>query len=229
MSDYKSDFIFNRNQKAVFDGTNPLTHPLYLIPTPAHDALSEPKGEWELKYAAGGKIVETTRSQIATEQKDAARMAYEPLLSSYVSSYVKNNPKIPVEDKIAMYVHIDNHSHVKTVKPTTTPVVFKTNTNVARHIELFYKDSEALTGHAKPHKEDLCQMFIFIIEVDKDGHEILPTSERDYHYAAESSDYHVNLAFEMVDAGKKVSIFPRWKNSMGDGDFGPEVVRTIPS
>ncbi|MEI6815787.1 MAG: hypothetical protein WCL14_04185 [Bacteroidota bacterium] len=229
MSDYKSDFIFNRNQKAVYLGTDPATHPLFLIPTPAHDALSEPKGEWELKYAAGGKIVKTTRSEIATEQKDAARLAYEPLMSAYVASYVKNNPKIPVDDKIAMYVHIDNHSHVKTVKPTSTPVVFKTNTNVSLTVELFYKDSEALTGHAKPHKEDVCQMYIFIVELDKDGHEILPVSRSEYIFADDSSDYHISLEFELIHVGKKVLILPRWKNSEGAGSFGKEVILTIPS
>ena len=224
-----SDAIFNRNQKAVFDGTNTTTHPTYLIPIDERNALIEPKAEWELRYAAGGLPVKTLRSEIETEQKDAARIIYEPLMSAYVLSFVKNNPAIPVEAKIAMYIHIDNHSRTATVRPTTIPVVFKVDLNVSRVIELFYKDSAAATGHAKPHKEDVCQMYVFVIEKDSEGHDILPTLDSQYRYLGDSSDYHISLHFEIPDAGKQVIIRPRWKNSEGAGEFGAQVVRTIPS
>ncbi len=223
-----SDFIFNRDQKAVYDGTEPGAHPGYLIPVPAHDEMTAPKNEWESRYLVGGKPVKTVRSQIETQQKDAARDNYQPKFNAYVVSYVKNNQKIPVEDKIAMYIHIDNHSRTKTVAPTTEPAVFKSNTNVSLAIEMFYKDSEAATGHAKPHKEDVCQMYIFIIEKDKDGNNILPTTKADYWFAGDSSDYHINLGFDIKDGGKEVYILPRWSNPEGNGDFGKQVILTIP-
>ncbi len=224
----KSDLTFDKYQKAVYDGTNPTSFPEYLIPSDALDILTEPKENWETRFAAGGKSAKTTRSQLQTEQKDAARVAYEPLFSSFVLSYVKNNPKIPVDAKIAMYIHIDSRTRKKTVSPNSVPIIFKKNTNVSHHVEVFYKDSEAANGHAKPHATDVCQLYVFIIEKDKDGHDVLPLSIDDYWFAGDSSDYHKSLKFEMKDGGKEVLILPRWKNKEGEGSFGPETSATIP-
>ena len=76
--------------------------------------------------------------------------------------------------------------------------------------------------------EDVCQMYIFIIEKDKDGNNILPTTKADYWFAGDSSDYHINLGFDIKDGGKEVYILPRWSNPEGNGDFGKQVILTIP-
>ncbi len=228
MASNKTNFIFDRNQKAIYDGTAPILHPAYLIPMDEYAKLTEPKDDWEEKYLVGNKLNWKIRNSIDVENMDASRKNYEPKMSAFVMAYVKFNPKIPVEAKIAMYIHIGSHSRKKMVKPNSVPLIFKVNSNVSLVVELFYKDSEANTGHAKPHIGDVCQMYIFIIEKDKDGKDILPKTLEDYHYAGDSSDYHISLPFNIKDGGKEAYVLPCWKNNEGKGDFGTRTSVTIP-
>jgi len=230
MSTPKSDTAFDLKQDAVFTVTRDNMVD-WAIPADEHEKLVIPMGKWIAAFAVGGEAQKLKRTPLQTETKTLARGVLEPVMNDFVAAWVKNNPKIPDEKKIEMYVHIDTGSYHHNVAPTTFPVDTNVNTGTPNQITVDMKDSEA-TGAGKPAGVLRIESWVFISEaVAKDGEVTYtsPASDADYyHHGNDASEMKATTKFDSADAGKGVYIKHAYSNNVGRGPLGRAVITVIP-
>jgi hypothetical protein len=231
---------FNIRQNAIYTicGGNLVA---WKIPSTEYDLLTAPKGEYDPAYAAGNRTLGLTRSSLQTQTLRDSRITYEPILNTFVASWVKNNSFIPNAQKLAMGVHIDSISVHHNVAPVTFPEKDSMDLTNSLQIGLDLKDS--VSGHkAKPDGVLRIESLVFIqemvldsagkITVDGSGNIIytVPVTEDDYHHWGNdsSSMEGIILEFVMADGGKPVMIRNRYGNNVGHGPLSPVINAIIP-
>ena len=232
MSKKLTDTEFDAKQTAVYtitaEGTN-MTD--WNIPPEAHNTMDIPKKAWDDSFSKGGEEQKLTRSMLETEQKKLDRTKYEPILNTFVASYVKNNPLIPDTQKTAMKVHIDSGEYVRTIAPQTFPVVIDVNTSTPLQSTVDLVDSETKKA-AKPDGVNVIQTFVFISEQSIVNNEIVnsaPQTDADYtHFGADSSEMKVTTKFNGKDGGKTAYIKFGFANNVGIGSKSRVLIITIP-
>jgi hypothetical protein len=231
---------FNIRQGAIYtiSGGNLVA---WKIPSTEYDKLTAPKGVYDPAYAAGNRELGLTRTPLQTRTLKQSRVVYEPIINTFVASWVKNNSFIPDEQKLAMGVHIDSISVHHNVAPTTHPEKDSMDLTNSLQISLDLKDS--VSGHkAKPDGVLRIESLVFIqemvldsngkITVDGSGNIIytMPVTEDDYHHwgVDSSSMENIILEFVMTDGGKPVMIRNRYANNVDHGPLGPVINAIIP-
>ncbi|MEI6816880.1 MAG: hypothetical protein WCL14_09745 [Bacteroidota bacterium] len=223
MSHYRTDSEFYAYQGNVVDGvTGHLVE--FSIPADELAPVVVLKIIYEEKYALGSHDMADVRSDNDIHNLQIAKREYTLVFNSFVSSNVKNNKKISDFLKNEWGVHIDSTVRVATEVCSTFPVGSKVDTNTPSHVKIEFKDS----GHSSKADRGVCQSWVFVVELDKDGHEILPVSDDDYRYSCDSNTDKIDLKCKLVDGGKKMLVKLCYKNNVGKGEYGPKLTVTIP-
>ena len=214
---------FNKKQHAVIAGcaANLVE---FNIPNEAYDPLLPLQEQYEEKYVLGCNAAKQTRSKIDVANLVIAHKALKKPFNIFVRSYVKYNIKISNDLKNKWNVHIDSDSRTKTGLPQSFPRRTKVDLNTPSHVIIGFKDS----GKSSAAERGVVQAWIFIVNVDKDGHDILPASDEDYKYVCDGKEQKVKVKCKLKDGGKEMMVKLCYKNHVGQGEFGPVITATIP-
>ena len=170
---------------------------------------------WDAKYEA--YIEPTTRTTVITAEKNAARRAYEPLLSMLIKG-LRVNPRVSEDQRLELGLTDYDTTPTAPAIPHTWPVAVITPVGPGLlRIDIYDSESK---GRAKPRHVHGCEIRVAILEQPPVSPDEMPRSE-----FTTRTPY--TIEFDLKLRGRIVYFCFRWENTRGQKGPWSEIISAI--
>lgn len=191
------------------------------IPTEVYDALKPFRDAWIAAWALAKDKDDRTSKQV--QDKEDARIAYDPVLRQFIQQWLIRNPKVSNGELTSLALKRRPKTNSKVPPPGTWPVV-TVKPGHGNQLKLFFRQetSEAGTKQSgKPEGVDRCE---FYYKVGGNA----PATYKDCPEIGSTGKSPLVLSFATDQAGLKVYGFARWVNTTNQpGPWTPAYFATV--
>ena len=181
--------------------------------------VSNARLDWEPKYAAGKDEADPKSSQRQT--KNDARKAYTALIRSVVNQYLRNNPAVENDDRVALGLNVPDTTRTRKPVPDHAP---KQTVDKIDHLlhKLRITDPANPSSRKKPEGVARINVYRFI------GEQSATPVLAEYTFVGASTKFLYKSSFEDTQIGKKAWYISQYENTRGErGPVSVPVSATI--
>ncbi|EIQ00536.1 hypothetical protein OpiT1DRAFT_05082 [Opitutaceae bacterium TAV1] len=190
----------------------------YGLTSEEFDTLIGPQDAWRTAWA---KVLNpATNTSLATQDKKAARAAYEADLRAFVKRYLIANPAVTNAEREGLGLPVYKDGRTPSPVPTTYPD-FTIDTTILRQLTIHFREHGKKTS-AKPDGIHGAEILWAILDT-------APASLNDLTRSGFDTHSPFTLTFDENQRGKIVYFALRWENTRGDkGPWSPITHAVIP-
>jgi hypothetical protein len=189
------------------------------VPAGTITDVTNAKTDWTPKYAAGRDEADPTSAQ--RKAKNDSRKAYTTLIRSVVNQYLKNNPAVTNDERIALGITVPDTTRTRVPVPDHAP-----KHAIDKIDHLFHKlritDPANPTSRKKPEGVARINVYRYI------GEQSASPQLSEYSFLGASTKFLYTSSFEDTLIGKKAWYITQYENTRGErGPVSTAVSATI--